>query len=472
MKNILLVLVLGLYSTSIFSNNVQITNLTKSGNTITFDLSWENSWYVGLSHHDAVWIFVKQAPNGGPSWQHANVLSVTVDSGYATELPSDQVGFFVRRSSTGNGTASTSVSATLTGLIGVFQDIKVMGVEMVYVPTGSYYAGDGASNGRIARGDDITEPVHITSAAALSCGSTDTDIQYSSGTCYDIASTYPNGYSEFYMMKYAITQQQYVDFLNCLSRNQQENRVTADITGQTITNIYVLSDTPSQNKGNVVRCDENVGYGPITFYCDRNNNGVPNEADDGMMRGCNYLRVTDWAAYLDWAGLRPMTFLEAEKASRGPLLPVQDEYSWGSSLWTNNGSLVDAGMENEAWSNSEVEGGISTYSDDVVRVGCNAPATGATRELSNATYYGVIDLGNNPGDFYIDNAFGSTFTATDGDGELNNAGESNVATWPDYDPTFTNVCKISLQTHGISSLSLGIIGNSSNAGGRGVRSNF
>ena len=473
MKKTVLILALCITSIGLFANNVQITNLTKSGSTITFDLSWENSWYAGLSYHDAVWIFVKQAVNGGPSWQHAHVTSATVDAGYFADIPSDEVGFFVRRLVTGNGTATTSVSADLTGLVGAFQDVKVMAVEMVYIPVGDFYAGDGASQSRIARGDDVLEPVHIISDLVdLTCGSAPSDIQYSSGSCTDIPSSFPKGFAAFYCMKYGITQRQYVDFLNCLGRSQQENRVAADVTGTTVTNIYVMADSPTQSKGNVIRCDENIGYGPITFYCDRNNNGVPNEADDGMFRACNFLSTADWKAYLDWSGLRPMSFLEIEKASRGPLPPVQNEYSWGSSLWTNNGTLENAGTESEKWSNSYIDGGISTYADDVIRVGANAPSSGATRELSNASYYGVIDLGNNPSDFYIHKDDVLSFSAVEGDGALNTAGDANVAEWPTLDPTITQYAKLSLQTHGISSLTLGTIGNTATGGGRGVRSNF
>ena len=471
-RKIVLITLFGLLMNTASANNVEITNLVKAGNSISFDLSWENSWFAGSSHHDAIWIFVKQAPNGGPSWQHATVSSVSVGTGFEDILPTDQVGFFIKRSSTGNGTATTSVTAVLNNLIGVFQDVKVMGIEMVYVPQGSFYAGDGASNGRIARGDDLLESVLISSNAALTCGTTSSDIQYSSGTCNDIPASYPSGYDAFYSMKYAITQSQYVDFLNCLGRSQQENRVQADISGTTVINRYVLVDSPNQSKGNVVRCDENIGYGPVTFYCDQNNNGIPNEIDDGQSRACNYLRNSDWAAYLDWAGLRPFSFFEIEKASRGPLLPVQDEYSWGSSLWTNNGSVQNEGTESEHWSNSYIDGGISTYSDDVIRVGANAPSTGASRELSNASYYGIIDLGNNPSDYYIGKDFVSSYTAVEGDGILNSAGDSNVSSWPDFDPSVVFSTKISLQTSGISALSIGIIGGGSGSGGRGIRSNF
>lgn len=470
MKILVQVLILGLMCFDSFGNNVSITNLNKTSNTITFDLSWENSWRVGLTYHDAVWVFVKQAPNGGPSWEHANISTATVDAGYETIIPADQVGFFVRRSVNGNGTSITSVTATLIGLSGAFQDVKVMGVEMVYVPSGSFYAGDGSSSSRIARGDDVLESVHITSNAGLTCGTTSSDFQYSSGTCTNIPSSFPLGFNPFYSMKYVITQSQYIDFLNCLSRSQQESRVAADVTGSTVTNVFVLCDNTIPIKGNVVRCDANIGTGNINFYCDRNNNGIPNEADDGLSRACNYLTVTDWMAYLDWSGLRPFSFLEIEKASRGPSLPIQDEYSWGSTLWNIGGSVQNAGTDSENWSNSYIEGGISTYSQEVIRVGCNAPSSGASRELSNASFYGIIDIGNNPGDFYIPNNYVTTYEANEGDGVLNIAGEADVSSWPALDPEAINKIKISIQTSGISELGIGAIGRGPGSGGRGIRS--
>ncbi len=462
---------MGLISYTSQANNVQITNITKSGGTISFDLSWENSWRSTFNYFDAVWIFVKQAPNGGPSWEHANIASATVGFGYDTVIPSDQVGFFVQRQINGSGTASTSVDVSLSGLVGIFQDIKVMGIEMVYVPGGGFNAGDGGSNDRIARGDNVLESIFISGSGALACGSQSTQIQYESGPCTDIPATFPNGFDAFYCMKYAITQSQYVDFLNCLNRSQQENRVRADVTNSTVSNVFVLCDDTSPQLGNVVSCPASIGSGNITFYCDRNNNGVPNESDDGMSRACNFLRVTDWMAYLDWCGLRPFSFLEAEKAARGGLPAVANEYSWGSTLHTSPGILQNAGTSTEKWSNSTTVGGISTINNAVIRVGCNAPSSSATRELSNASFYGIIDLGNNPGDYYISQQYVTTFQDIEGDGTLSTSGEADVSTWPVLDPLNAHKIKLPSPTTGFSQLSI-ISVVSGNTGGRGVRSNF
>ena len=450
-------------------NNLQITNITHPTSTsVSFDISWDNSWRSGLDFHDAVWVFIKQASNGGPSWTHANVSAASTGAGFETVVPADQVGFFLRRSADGNGTSTTSVTATLTGLLGSFQDFKVMGVEMVYVPQGDFYAGDGGS-ACIARGDDLTKSVHIINDNSLVCGTTASEIQFTIGNCYDIPAAFPKGYNAFYCMKYHITQEQYVDFLNCLSRPQQEIRVEADVTGATVVNYFVMVDGIAPSKGNSIRCDANIGSGNIHFYCDDNNNGIPNEANDGLGRSCNYINGRDWLSYLDWAGLRAMTYLEIEKAARGPLPAILDEFSWGSTLLTSHGTLQNAGLNNEKWSNSGTAGGIKTYDDGVIRVGCNAPSSGATRELSNASYYGIIDLGNNPSDFYFTRNFSSTYQNVHGDGLLNNMGDYDVVSWPDINVAGLLHTKIAISGYGISNINLGYAGRTSGTGGRGIR---
>ena len=85
------------YGLSLLANNVSVTNVSQSGNTISFDISWENSWKTGGTHKDAVWIFIKQQPNGGPSWQHVNISSVQSVVGYTNVVPSDQTGFIFER---------------------------------------------------------------------------------------------------------------------------------------------------------------------------------------------------------------------------------------------------------------------------------------------------------------------------------------------------------------------------------------
>lgn len=58
-------------------------------------------------------------------------------------------------------------------------------------------------------------------------------------------------------------------------------------------------------------------------------NIVVNEPDDGAWVSANDLSWMDGAVLADWAALRPFTELEFEKAARGPVVPVADEFAWG-----------------------------------------------------------------------------------------------------------------------------------------------
>ena len=50
-----------LLALNVNANNVEITGTSVSGNNITFNISWENSWYANVApaNWDAVWVFVK-----------------------------------------------------------------------------------------------------------------------------------------------------------------------------------------------------------------------------------------------------------------------------------------------------------------------------------------------------------------------------------------------------------------------------
>jgi len=141
--------------------------------------------------------------------------------------------------------------------------------------------------------------------------------------------------------------------------------------------------------------------------------------------------------YLDWAGLRPMSLLEYEKISHGNLFSVVQEYSWGSNAWTSNFGLTVLNSEtsSEKWSVSSVSKGISDLGGEVIRVGANALSSGTSRELSNGTYYGITDLGNNPGDSYISKNYLDDFSDDMGDGNISTLGHANNVNEPSFSPT-------------------------------------
>ena len=152
---------------------------------------------------------------------------------------------FVRRSSDGaGGVAAQQVTAVWNFAANGFTKndkvkIQALGIEMCYVAQGAFKVGDGLKDmGQLFEGgtggNPQPTPFEITSADAIECGDSVGKLwgasqsgNTSMGGAGTIPAAYPNGYNAFYCMKYAVTQGQYADFLNSLTRVQQTARCTA-----------------------------------------------------------------------------------------------------------------------------------------------------------------------------------------------------------------------------------------------------
>lgn len=118
-----------MFSLAAFGNNVQISNVSftpiGSGGQITFDITWENSWRLGVNSefHDAVWVFIKYAPNGGPQWLHADIQVVSNGTGIQVLEPNDLKGAFILRGSQGEGSVPVStVTFDVNNNVGIYPD--------------------------------------------------------------------------------------------------------------------------------------------------------------------------------------------------------------------------------------------------------------------------------------------------------------------------------------------------------------
>ncbi|MBN8623044.1 MAG: SUMF1/EgtB/PvdO family nonheme iron enzyme [Flavobacteriales bacterium] len=413
------------------ANNLQITGTSVSGNNITFNISWENSWNASAApaNWDAVWVFVKYQDCNTKLWAHADLSSTASDHTAASPLQVDPVtdgkGVFIRRSAVGGGNiSSTSITLKMSSVSGTSNNYKVYGIEMVNIPQGSFQLGDGVSSYSF---NSIT-----VDANAQNNGLTTS--QLGSYTA-DISPAFPMGYNSFYMMKYEISQEQYADFLNSLTFTQQKNRVVTDpisaagsfamYTGYQFRNGLAIV-TPGSN-----------GAIPAVFGCDATT-GTPNASNDGQNIAMNGLSWADLVSYLDWAALRPMTEMEFEKACRGPLPRIDQEYPWGSTQITaaNSGALSNAKLNSEV-SSTTVNNGMCVYlvptnsnTYGPLRVGNFA--NGSSGRLSaGAGYYGAMDLGGNVAERVIAvNAGGASFDGTMGDGNLTSTGFADVPSWP------------------------------------------
>ncbi|MDQ1265072.1 MAG: hypothetical protein QG635_222 [Bacteroidota bacterium] len=468
MKTVILCLVILLFSSFITNaNNLTISNLSLTGQDngydyvmVQFDISWENSWRVSSAPNnwDAAWLFVKYKKASDGLWYHAtlNTTAANHSAGSqgtsATIYPrSDGKGIFFYRSGDGSGTfTSTAVQLRWGyGSDGMTDDlnsdisnIQVFGIEMVYVPQGAFYVGSGGSEyEHFFTYPNNTYPYQINSESEIIVGAANSALFYTnSGNGGDqtgpIPAAFPKGYNAFYCMKYEITQEQYVAFLNTLTRNQQGNRVATDISGTSITNRFVMSNSNTMLWRNGIKCDASIPSSPttVTFYCDYNGNGTGNEASDGQNIACNWLSWADGAAYSDWSGLRPMTELEFEKACRGIANPVANEFAWGSTTIQEATGISNSGQASEAPSNATANCVYNANSNvqGPMRV---VSMTSSSRSSTGGSFYGIMEMSGNLWEraVTVGNSTGRGFTGVIGNGILNYGGNADASNWPGTD---------------------------------------
>ena len=276
-RYLFLVLIALFIASAAFANNVTVSNVTLTGQDATndytfveFDTSWENSWRTSSAPNnwDAVWVFVKYKVGSG-AWLHATLSGTagqhTAPSGSTITPSSDGKGAFIYRSADGSGTVSLS-DARLRwnyGTDGVADNaqvtLKAIATEMVCVPQGSFSLGSGGTGtSEFYLYPTTTNPYLVSSENAITVGSNTSNLYYSSSAnggdqLGTITAAFPKGYTAFYCMKYDITQEQYVDFLNTLDRTQQDTRTGTNLASGTtaITNRYVMSSCSLCRTGTV-----------------------------------------------------------------------------------------------------------------------------------------------------------------------------------------------------------------------------
>ncbi|KAA3636473.1 MAG: hypothetical protein DWQ02_08210 [Bacteroidetes bacterium] len=374
-----------------------------------FNLSWENSW-KHVRNHDAVWIFFKALPYDAPYRHvkvaqagHAVVANFFNDSkGMDIEVPADRTGLFISLASPYRGNIEISLKVALDrkdfeGLRLRGTTFKAYGIEMVEIPQGGFTLGDPSPEapkyGSFYKPDkngEFAKLVQISSEdQVLEVGKTG-DLFYQAPKGYEgdqqgtIPATFPKGVAPFYIMKYEITEGQYVQFLNSLDTSQVKDRLNFeakyyDELGGTISPKGGYFDTPFPGKP------------------------------------CAFLSWEDAMAYADWTGLRPMTEFEFTKACRGASEPVAKEFPWGADekskvqrLPNRDGELV---MLNQ-WTEADL------YNKRKVHFG--------------ASYYWVMDLAGSLWErmVSIGHPNGRSYTGTHGDGILSDDGIATNSDWP------------------------------------------
>ena len=421
----------------VFSNNVVVNNVNRVGaarDQVEFQLSWDNSWYVsGIPrNHDAVWVFVKfRECEGGGQWHHALLSTNMAQHSFGPSITYAQnittldrlgnpgnhnTGVMIRRSSLGTGNIVSQMvnlqsvgSSDGTAMSDTAEyDIKVFAIEMVNIVEESFYLGDGISTHALYTfGTNPRLPLIVSDEGVMVVGSGQ------SGYSLTLNAAYPQGYAEFYAMKYEITQGQYADFLNTLDPSHALNR-------RYIYNGYMYNMQQS-------------GSDFSTNYPDR---------------AMTYMSYNDMLAYLDWAALRPMTEMEYEKCARGPLDFVPGELAWGEVSYIEARNVTGAVSGQEVCTDSAANfhyygtdyychgGSFGASSYGPLEVGIFARDTTLTRESTGAGYYGMMELSGNVREMYVQVNINnsnpnapSNYSGVWGDGVLSATGDANTTTW-------------------------------------------
>jgi formylglycine-generating enzyme required for sulfatase activity len=221
-------------------------------------------------------------------------------------------------------------------------------------------------------------------------------------------------------MKYEITQGQYMDFLNTLPEVQAATRY------------------PNFNGSNMF----DIGF-TGSYYT--------NNKD----RVCNYLSINDILSYLDFAALRPITELEFEKACRGKVMYIEEEFVFGTEVldslietlkvlgFTAGTEVINDNPKSNTHYNettTSIEGGIfSTGTVGPVAAGIYARTTPKTRIRTGATFFGVMEMGGNVSEICVQAHINtipngasdpSQYTGIWGDGSLTVGALYNTTGWP------------------------------------------
>jgi formylglycine-generating enzyme required for sulfatase activity len=392
-------------------------------------------------------------------WEHARLNNTghtapagsTIDAGLLTPgtafdaTTNPALGVFMYRDAQGlgNNTFNNTQLRWNYGANGLNDNmvinLQVYAVEMVYVSGGvDFNVGGGGGNSiqftstTINTGIATTAPSGTGSLGGQAGG-------YPTGQTAPTSASWPNGYNAFYCMKYEASQGQYRDFLNSLTYAQQVNRTA--VVPTSVAGTGALSSTNANRNSIDIQTPGNATtLLPAVYGCNLNGNTTYNEAADGEWIACNFLSWMDGCAYMDWAGLRPMTELEYEKACRGNQPAVWKELAWGTTTVhaTSYAALINPGTDNELPNAPSTTNGNANYNvtsftgiSGPLRVGIFATAS-TTRVTSGATYYGIMEMSGNLSEVAVSigNLAGRSYTGVHGDGNLFRDGSANVDFWP------------------------------------------
>ena len=414
MKNSVIYILFILIPLEVGSTDLRIENirpvwqpeLDREAPSVLFDISWKNAWN-NSKNHDAIWVFTKftsvwdrhpkLAADG-----HKIVAQFEESVGLDFMVSPDSLGVMISPSSTFRGNIHCRIQLFLDTTSQQIDwrkmnGMTVYGIEMVHIPEGSFTLGSpdepAIKNAAFYKSDANGNPdglITVESEAAIPVGAEKGQLYYwSEEALYNgdqqgpVPANFPKGFDAFYIMKYELTQGQYVEFLNKVPDN--DTYIRAPQAGK---DYYKKRGTIYYKDGKYMAKDPH--------------------------RPMNYVSWEDAMAFTDWAALRPLTELEYTKAARGPEEPVPFQMVWG----TDN--------MNELVRHNKKDGGL------VLDHGLNeGDIRDNNRAQFGASYYWVMDMSGSVWEkvITIGNALGRGFTGNHGDGSID-FGKANVEGWP------------------------------------------
>ena len=195
----------------------------------------------------------------------------------------------------------------------------------------------------------------------------------------DIPAAFPKGHAAFYCAKDELLRTEYADFLNALpSTEAPKYHIRAKGSGS--------RHFPVLKKGVLAIVAGKKYFEPFT------NRSSDRYVANPEQRTCNWMSWWDGAIYAAWAGLRPMTELEFEKACRGPYMPVPDEFAWGTD--TQRGVYATPEM-------GDLLAALQRYAAGFHKRLRTTPGAGASywgiMNLSQGNYERVVTIGDKQG---------------------------------------------------------------------------
>ena len=383
-----------------FANNLKIgtpsfSNKQTTTLDVSFSVSQSNTFSTPTNTcstdtaKDCAWIFMKYSTNSktGP-WNHCTITGVSSGDDASTTIQSvsDSKGVFIfanaNRSQWTSGNVTVRWNFGADGLGSTLPSeirFRVMGIEMVYISTGSYVYNVGGIGGSGSNNFGAGSQVVVASTGDVPTG---------------CSNNWPNGYRAFYLAKYEVSQRQYADFLNTVDPNGTSGSAYYDVTQYNQNQYYILIDISRQ-------------IGDRYFVA----SGMDNI-------GCNCMSDSDSKAYAAWSGLRPMTEMEFERAGRG--CNNTNIWPWGN-VDPSSGNTQDnrSGTSYHCelyYANCVIGSNVGPVGQYLSGLNISGSPQTRTSAQTGASPYGIADLSGNDNEEVIRCDY--TTTPTNGTGQI------------------------------------------------------